>query len=325
MELKSGVHGTWDGSIGPIRRTFGRVSLSRDANPNLKDKAGREGLIDNTARRELRSLVVELLKTSARRFFNADSEVTKELLPAVRERNRLAHEAERLAGQQYLEEFRETIRRLQSEAERTESEVDQLRTKLADKFDGPAGYRRLEEMGAIVDRLCSDVDSLTPPARPKKLGRFESEYRTYRDAFQHLRQGAEILRNDWTEAIEARESDNTQVVTDAVARHNRQLRRLLSNLRSDVEKAWTDDTLNKLKADTAADAERYPTEARAIVASVEAGAMRIAQALRQLEDLRSCLHREFADRYAELARAFRQLAQGVELAATAIWKRREAD
>ena len=119
--------------------------------------------------------------------------------------------------------------------------------------------------------------------------------------------------------LKRRESDNMQVITDTMSRHNKQLQRLLTSLRSEVEKAWTDDALHKLKADTAADTERYPTEARAIVASVEAGGMRIAQALRQLEDLRSCLHREFADRYTELARAFRQLAQGVELAATAIW------
>ena len=301
------------------RRTFGRVALCRDENPNLRDKAGREGLIDNTARRELKALVVELLKTSARRFFNADSEVTRELLPAVRERNRLAREAEKKAGQQYLEEFRKIIRRLQNEVEKSERDVERIHAELADVGDAPAGYRRLEELGVKIDRLCSEVDTLTPPERPKKLGRFESEYRTYRDAYNRLRHGTNTLRNDWTEAIEARESDNIQVVTDAMTRHNKQLRRLLSTLRSEVETAWTEDALHKLKADAAADAERYPTEARSIIASVEAGAMRIAQALRQLEDLRSSLHREFADRYGELARAFRQLSQGVELAAAAVW------
>ena len=185
------------------RRTFGRVTLTRNENPNLRDKAGREGLIDNTARRELKALVVELLRNSARRFFNVDSEVTKELLPAVRERNRLAREAEKKAGQQYMEEFRKAIRRLQNEVQKAESGVDQLRAELADVHDGPAGYRRLEELGINVDRLCSEVDSLAPPERPKKLGRFESEYRTFRDAYRHLRHGAETLRNDWTEAIEA--------------------------------------------------------------------------------------------------------------------------
>ncbi len=301
------------------RRTFGRVALTRDENPNLRDKAGREGLIDNTARRELRSLVIELLKTSARRFFNVESEVAKELLPAVRERNRLAREAEKKAGQQYLDGFRETVRRLQDEVANAESQVEGLRAKLADVGKGPAGARKLEELGADIDRLCSAVDDLTPPVRPKKLGRFESEYRTFRDAYQQVRREVDTLRNEWTEAVEEGKSDNSQVVADAMARHNKQLRRLLTDLRSDVEKAWTDDAVHKLKSDTEADAERYPIEARSIVASVEAGAMHLAQALRQLEDLRSCLHREFADRYGELARAFRQLAQGVELAAVAVW------
>lgn len=50
------------------RRTFGRIALTRSGNPNLRDKAGREGLIDNTAHRDLKALVIELLQSSASAF-----------------------------------------------------------------------------------------------------------------------------------------------------------------------------------------------------------------------------------------------------------------
>lgn len=36
---------------------FGRVAITRTGNPNLKDKAGREGLIDNKASKIFREIV----------------------------------------------------------------------------------------------------------------------------------------------------------------------------------------------------------------------------------------------------------------------------
>ena len=115
------------------RRTFGRVALTRAENPNLRDKAGREGLIDNTARRELQALVIQLLETAARRFFATDSEVNKELLREVLERNRLAREAEKRAGKQYWEEFRATVRRLHGEIEQAASKAARLRGTEGDR------------------------------------------------------------------------------------------------------------------------------------------------------------------------------------------------
>ena len=39
------------------RRTFGRVALTREHNPNLRDKAGREGIIDNKASKVFRDIL----------------------------------------------------------------------------------------------------------------------------------------------------------------------------------------------------------------------------------------------------------------------------
>ena len=63
------------------RRSFGRIGVSRSANPALKDKAGREGLVDNRAFREMRLLVVEFLMDSARKYFGTDSPIRGDLLP----------------------------------------------------------------------------------------------------------------------------------------------------------------------------------------------------------------------------------------------------
>lgn len=67
------------------RQMFGRVAISRDHNPNLVDKAGREGLIDNRAAKALRDIVDHILKASARQYFGTDSEYRIDILPEVRE------------------------------------------------------------------------------------------------------------------------------------------------------------------------------------------------------------------------------------------------
>jgi signal transduction histidine kinase len=300
------------------RRTFGRVALTRSENSNLRDKAGREGLIDNTARRELQRRVIELLQTAARRFFNTDAPTTKELLPVIRERNKLARDAEKKAGRQYRDEFRKKVRTLCEAIEQANTQSARLFERLAD-VRGRTDLRRFTEIGAEIDRFQSDVDSLAAPPRPKSLGQFEGEYREYRDAYRGLRVEADGLVDTWAELLASMASDPVAVITDVAERHRTQLRRLLNALRGEIEETWTNEVSAKVKADTVADGDKYPTEARPILASLEAGVMRPDQAIRELEGLRSRLHQEFADRYGEVARAFRQLAQGVELAAATLW------
>ena len=65
------------------RQMFGRVAITRQGNPNLKDKAGREGLLDNRAAKTLKALVSNVLREAARRYFGTDSEIRKKRLPEI--------------------------------------------------------------------------------------------------------------------------------------------------------------------------------------------------------------------------------------------------
>ena len=76
------------------RQMFGRIAITRKGNPNLKDKAGREGLLDNRAAKTLKELVSNILKQSARRYFGSASELRKELLPQIKDDNRRKRAAE---------------------------------------------------------------------------------------------------------------------------------------------------------------------------------------------------------------------------------------
>ncbi|MEP4337704.1 MAG: hypothetical protein ABJ360_15235, partial [Roseobacter sp.] len=76
------------------RQMFGRIGITRFGNPNLKDKAGREGVIDNRAAKALRDVVVNLLMQSARKYFGTDAPIRKELLPEVKENKKQERDAE---------------------------------------------------------------------------------------------------------------------------------------------------------------------------------------------------------------------------------------
>ena len=70
------------------RQLFGRIAIGRNRNPNLKDKAGREGLLDNQAAKTFKELVSNVLMQAARLYFGSDSEFRRDLLPDIQKDNR---------------------------------------------------------------------------------------------------------------------------------------------------------------------------------------------------------------------------------------------
>jgi hypothetical protein len=56
-----------------LRNMVGAISLTSDANKNLRDKAGREGFIENKASKAFRDIVAALLKEVAKRYFGRDN------------------------------------------------------------------------------------------------------------------------------------------------------------------------------------------------------------------------------------------------------------
>ena len=70
------------------RQIFGRIALTRAQNPNLRDKAGREGFIDNTAGKTFRAIVGNILDLSARRYFGSASNIRKSRLAEIQASNR---------------------------------------------------------------------------------------------------------------------------------------------------------------------------------------------------------------------------------------------
>lgn len=166
------------------RRTFGRVALTRENNPNLRDKAGREGIIDNKASKIFRDLVENILKTSAYRYFGRESDARKNLLPSIKEENTKARakaqadEAQKKVKARKRKEFRKNLQdftvKLQQSLDALKQLADQARMGLPDDENQVLAFRER------LSGLKNEVRELSLGQPPNSLGTLEEPYKAFR-------------------------------------------------------------------------------------------------------------------------------------------------
>ncbi|MGZ4955944.1 MAG: ATP-binding protein [Methylobacter sp.] len=162
------------------RRIFGRIALTREDNLNLKDKAGREGIIDNKAAKVFRDLVENILTTAARRYFGTDAEIRKQLLPLVQEENTKAkaEEAQKKVKARKRKEFRKNLQQFSPKLHNTLHELQTLAEQA--KSGLPDDEAKILALREQVSGLKNDVKELSLGAPPSSLGTLEEAYKEYR-------------------------------------------------------------------------------------------------------------------------------------------------
>jgi signal transduction histidine kinase len=165
------------------RRTFGHVAFSRQENPALRDKAGREGLVDNRAFREMKLLIQQLLRETARKYFGTDSPLRDELMPGIMERKALQKEAADKARARRRRGMRQFLKEqsapLDEAIQRAESLVALAKDTLSskDRVQAAVLAARTQEMRGLSE-------TLRPPVPPARMGDLEEQWRVYRDGYQ---------------------------------------------------------------------------------------------------------------------------------------------
>ena len=167
------------------RRVFGRVRITRDGNYRLKDKAGREGLVDNEAKRLFKDAVVEVLKTLARKYFGgADTSIRHEEIARVK------------AGKERGEKSRINIRQTRRKAFLVSlKEVTKAIGTLNPQFEAlVATHQRaarekdeklLLSVLESIEQFKDSLGDIELPALPKGLEHREQEYREARDYLEN--------------------------------------------------------------------------------------------------------------------------------------------
>ena len=185
------------------RRTFGRIGLTRKDNPNLKDKAGREGIIDNKAAKNFRDLVINILRKTGSDYFGTDSDLQKQYLPEI-QANRAREKAEEERNRQRAvkrKRFRTNLRRLAPELDALLGELDALaeRIKTADL----AYEAEIMGLRTQLKELKDRSKEFALGEAPRTLGSLEEEYAQYRFNQRRAAERLGSLEQSLNAALEA--------------------------------------------------------------------------------------------------------------------------
>ena len=299
-----------------IRRIFGRIALSREFNPNLKDKAGREGIIDNKAAKAFRDVVENILQSTAREFFGSDSAIRKEFLPEIRvenERER-AKEAEKKVRSRKRREFRQNLGNALAPIK---SVVNELETIAA---SARAAALPPEEVAlvALRDQL-SDLKQtraeLSIGAPPATLGSLEPEYREYRTYY--LRAGDLIanLTNSISSAIEkVKPQTQRDIAYSAISRNAAFLQDRLRKWSAEARQLLSNETT---RVTTAVDErnKRYHAATLPFLEGLERMSISISEVLQKLEEEKERQDNDNSDFFTPYISTLRDLQESVDLEA----------
>ncbi|MCX4187024.1 ATP-binding protein [Methylophaga sp. OBS4] len=159
------------------RRMFGRLALSREKNPNLKDKAGREGFIDNVAAKTLKVLIENILMRTGRKYFGTDSELRQTILPELQAANReekLRQERNKLR-KKHRSQFRGKLKRFNKQLpELTEQLTDYVESL---KIESESELFLAQEE---LESFRTEYAEYRLSGAPQELGSLEDAYREYR-------------------------------------------------------------------------------------------------------------------------------------------------
>jgi signal transduction histidine kinase len=300
------------------RRVFGRIALSRKLNPNLRDKAGREGFIDNSARRRLRLMIIDLLMRTARQYFGSSSEYREQWLPGIQAANIAAQASESKVRSASLRELMTHIKVYK------EPLIDALRK--VESLQIEIGKMRAKRDVDSFARLAPDVDELIraktlfrPPPKPTRLKKFEPTYREFRDDYNGFIASVEAVSNAWAEACgEFGSLDPLATVQKAMARHQKLLNDDIGRWASDIKSSLNREIL-ALEARAEADRAMFYKQSVPLLKRVEDFPDTLPTTLFEMEAIRESLYRAFAEFYLAYSRGLARLAAGIDVDLAISW------
>jgi len=293
------------------RRSFGRVAFTREENPNLRDKAGREGLVDNRARREMQLLVQNVLMQAARRYFGSDSDIRDIELPEIQRSNELAKEAAETARKNKRRGFKKFLRENHAKLV--------LALEDAKRFSGGLNLKEggldETEVALLVDNYSKYLDlkeDLRLPPKPAKIGDDEDAYRKYRDAYKELLAVLDSVSKSIASASERIQNTNPETILEKHLNSNQ------ARLADHLGKIWKliKEGIDELRAQWFSkideDRGRYYQIARPLIADLEKGS-RLSKLMNLMDAHYHELEQQYDLRYSPFLRTLEQLKKEIDL------------
>ncbi len=292
------------------RQMFGRLAISRRYNPNLKDKAGREGLLDNRAAKTLKELVSNILMQSARRYFGSASSIRPEFLPQIRDSNKKARadEARNKLRQRERKEFRAKLKTKGSELPTflTELEAYAAELNITNESQIPEAQQKLEHFKdfALDFRL---------PGAPKNLGTLADAYDDYRDLQRSVNTVLGSLAIDVDSQIERiNPAKPKELLEKQLARNAAQIHHRIKGWKRSI------DTLQKAEFERIRElvAERnklFHAEAQPLLHRLETGELSFSEISKLMDAIKERIDQDNSDLFQPYIGALESLKESIDL------------
>ncbi|RUO48266.1 histidine kinase [Pseudidiomarina aquimaris] len=276
------------------RRMFGRVAISRENNPNLKDKAGREGFIDNQSAKALRILVANILRRAAYEYFGQASELRRKILPDIQEKNAKAKaeiERKNLSKKNALK-FRSRLKanlpKLIELTETTRNVISGFEIN---------NQQDIERLQSLINDISAQLSDLHITGAPAKLGSSEDDYRTYRNSFSLVQDFVRELEDRRAIAIQAINPDKPEdIAQKQLNSFAGQLQAKLRNWKREIE-AIQGTERERVKKLFEERTKVFHSLAMPLVEQVKMGKLELDSALKEMKKIQTILDIENEDTF----------------------------
>lgn len=189
------------------RNMFGYIGIGRNLNPQLKDKAGREGFVENKAYKEFKADLIGFFESLAFNYFRSvgkdevDNARSRQI-KLIQERNKKVIEEEKKKNKLTKTKFNADVKAYQSELANLKSSVESLQLELKDKANQViVQYEEYSYVAKKLDDSRAQLRALRL-SRPKRItltpGQ-ENKYQEYKAGYSLV----EALVNDCQTSVNA--------------------------------------------------------------------------------------------------------------------------
>jgi len=292
------------------RQMFGRLAISRNQNANLKDKAGREGLLDNRAAKTLKVIVSNILRQSARRYFGSDSNIRANILPQIKETNKakMADEARNKLRQRQRKEFRTKLQIFNKELPKLNLEMETFAQNILIRDEN-----EIANAQQTIEGFRERVSDFRLSGAPKTLGPLEDAYANYRD---HMRTASSLVAT-----IASELDEHIQRINPAKPREllERQIARNAAKIHHRIQR-WKQTIEGLQKSECARirslvdDRNKaFHTEATPVLTRIDRGELSYADASKLLDRMKENVDVENADMFEPYIGALEALRDSIDL------------
>lgn len=303
------------------RRSIGRIALTRDVNLHLVDKAGREGLKDNRARREFKIRIIDLLETTAQRYFGSDAPDRREKIQENQERHEAAVKA---ASRRSRRQFRAALKSNAPALDAALESADQLLLRIEES--AAQGATALMSCESDLMNLRRKKGELAIASPPRDLDpEDEQRYRVYRENLRQYRDKIERASEAWANALAKHEVlDPVAVINGEYDSRKADVLQALSNWRKQIFSVF-DKEKNRILEQSRSDVDRFVASTSSIIADVAGARVPLATAVAVLEKQHEEFSREVSDYYVSYLRLLERLVEGIDVEGALRWSSEEIE